>query len=40
MLPKKYINETDYRKIPREYLNSNIPEGRGAVKWRPFRYDS
>ncbi|WP_274540985.1 hypothetical protein [Staphylococcus felis] len=33
MLPKAYANETDYRKIPREYLNSNIPQGRGIVKW-------
>lgn len=32
MLPKAYVNETDYRKIPREYLNPNIPQGRGIVK--------
>lgn len=25
VLPKEYKNETDYRKIPREYLESNIP---------------
>lgn len=36
MIPKKYQNETDYRKIPREYLNSRIPQGRGKVKWIPF----
>lgn len=28
--------ETDYRKIPREQLNPNIPQGRGMVKWAPF----
>lgn len=32
----EYDNETDYRKIPRELLNSNIPQGRGIVKWAPF----
>ncbi|MFW2424661.1 MULTISPECIES: hypothetical protein [Staphylococcus] len=26
MMPDKYKNETDYRKIPREYLNSRIPQ--------------
>lgn len=36
MIPKKYEIETDYRKIPREYLNKNIPQGRGMIKWRPF----
>ncbi|MDQ7134579.1 YolD-like family protein [Staphylococcus aureus] len=36
MIPKKYQNETDYRKIPREYLNSRIPQGRGKVRWIPF----
>lgn len=35
-LPEPYKYETDYRKIPREYLNSNIPKGRGSVKWQPF----
>ena len=34
MIPKKYEIETDYRKIPREYLNKNIPQGRGMIKWR------
>ncbi|WP_412521412.1 YolD-like family protein [Staphylococcus simulans] len=28
--------ETDYRKIPREELDANIPMGRGMVKWAPF----
>ncbi|MDW8552020.1 YolD-like family protein [Staphylococcus nepalensis] len=33
----KYNNkETDYRKIPREKLNPNIPQGRGMVKWAQF----
>ncbi|MDW8798315.1 YolD-like family protein [Staphylococcus pseudoxylosus] len=36
MIPKKFKNETDYRNIPREYLNPNIPKGRGMVKWQPF----
>lgn len=27
----------DYRHIPQEYLNSNIPEGRGMIKWAPFK---
>ncbi|MGS0667657.1 YolD-like family protein [Staphylococcus arlettae] len=35
-LPEPYKYETDYRKIPREYLKSNIPKGRGSVKWQPF----
>nr|WP_228480532.1 YolD-like family protein [Staphylococcus aureus] len=33
--PYKY--ETDYRKIPKEYLNPRIPQGRGIVKWQPFK---
>lgn len=33
---EKYKKETDYRKIPRELLNPNIPNGRGIVKWAPF----
>ncbi|WP_198645506.1 YolD-like family protein [Staphylococcus ureilyticus] len=37
MMPNKYKNETDYRKIPREYLNPRIPKGRGMVKWQPFK---
>lgn len=37
MMPDKYKNETDYRKIPREYLNPNIPQGRGIVKWAAFK---
>ncbi|HCV0717056.1 TPA: YolD-like family protein [Staphylococcus aureus] len=36
MIPEKYANETDYRKIPREYLNPNIPQGRGMKKWLPM----
>lgn len=33
----KYSNsETDYRKIPRSQLETNIPQGRGMVKWAPF----
>ena len=32
-------NETDYRNIPREMLDRNIPAGRGMVKWaRSLRY--
>lgn len=33
--PFKY--ETDYRKIPREYLNPRIPKGRGKIKWNAFK---
>ncbi|MCQ9289307.1 YolD-like family protein [Staphylococcus gallinarum] len=36
-MPEPYCYETDYRKIPREYLNSNIPQGRGIVKWAAFK---
>lgn len=36
-LPPKYQTETDYRKIPRQYLNARIPMGRGIVKWAPFK---
>ncbi|HCX2790301.1 TPA: YolD-like family protein [Staphylococcus aureus] len=36
-LPDQYKYETDYRKIPREYLNNNIPLGRGKIKWAPFK---
>ncbi|HCG2421022.1 TPA: YolD-like family protein [Staphylococcus aureus] len=36
MIPEKYANETDYRKIPREYLNPNIPQGREMKKWLPM----
>ncbi|MDN6630699.1 MAG: YolD-like family protein, partial [Staphylococcus equorum] len=36
MIQKKYQNENDYRNIPREFLNANIPQGRGMVKWAPF----
>ncbi|RIP33183.1 YolD-like family protein [Staphylococcus gallinarum] len=36
MIPKEYQYETDYRKIPREFLNPDIPKGRGMVKWAPF----
>ncbi|UXS75030.1 YolD-like family protein [Staphylococcus chromogenes] len=35
-LPLEYQAETDYRKIPRQYLNTRIPMGRGIVKWAPF----
>jgi hypothetical protein len=37
MIPKQYKYETDYRKIPREYLDTNIPKGRGFVKWLAFK---
>ncbi|WP_147640601.1 MULTISPECIES: YolD-like family protein [Mammaliicoccus] len=35
-MPEPYKYETDYRKIPREYLNPRIPQGREMVKWAPF----
>jgi hypothetical protein len=34
--PDEYKYETDYRKIPREYLNPRIPKGRGKIKWQPM----
>lgn len=36
-MPEPYKYETDYRKIPREYLNPRIPRGRGIVKWNAFK---
>lgn len=36
-MPEPYKYETDYRKIPREYLNPRIPSGRGIVKWNAFK---
>lgn len=35
--PDEYKYETDYRKIPREYLDQNIPQGRGKIKWQAFK---
>lgn len=35
-MPEPYKYETDYRKIPKQYLNSNIPKGRTMIKWDPF----
>lgn len=35
--PNEYKYETDYREIPREYLNPRIPKGRGMVKWQAFK---
>lgn len=26
----------DYRELPQSELNSNIPQGRGMIKWAPF----
>ncbi|HDJ4207818.1 TPA: YolD-like family protein [Staphylococcus aureus] len=31
-----YEEETDYRNVPRELLDNNIPMGRGMIKWGPF----
>ena len=31
MIPDQYKHETDYRNIPREYLDANIPQGRGMI---------
>lgn len=36
-MPEPYKYESDYRKIPREYLNANIPQGRHMVKWQAFK---
>lgn len=35
-MPEPYKYETDYRKIPKQYLNKNIPKGRTMIKWQPF----
>ncbi|MEB7723368.1 YolD-like family protein [Mammaliicoccus fleurettii] len=35
-MPEPYKYETDYRNIPKQYLNSNIPQGRKVIKWQPF----
>ncbi|HDB6221837.1 TPA: YolD-like family protein [Staphylococcus aureus] len=31
-----YEEETDYRNVPRELIDNNIPMGRGMIKWAPF----
>ncbi|HDB6264751.1 TPA: YolD-like family protein [Staphylococcus aureus] len=31
-----YEEETDYRNVPRELLDNDIPMGRGMIKWAPF----
>ncbi|HCV5894438.1 TPA: YolD-like family protein [Staphylococcus aureus] len=31
-----YEEKTDYRNVPRELLDNNIPMGRGMIKWAPF----
>ncbi|HDE6658649.1 TPA: YolD-like family protein [Staphylococcus aureus] len=31
-----YEEETDYRNVPRELLDNNIPMERGMIKWAPF----
>ncbi|MBS3508825.1 YolD-like family protein [Staphylococcus aureus] len=31
-----YEEETDYRNVPRELLDNNIPTGRRMIKWAPF----
>ncbi|HCW0035756.1 TPA: YolD-like family protein [Staphylococcus aureus] len=31
-----YEEEADYRNVPRELLDNNIPMGRGMIKWAPF----
>lgn len=36
LVPSYLIEETDYRKIPLQYLERNIPKGRGMIKWAPF----
>ena len=33
---KDIFNEMDYRNIPRDILDKNIPTGRGMVKWAAF----
>ena len=36
-IPDEYKYTSDYREIPREYLNPRIPKGRGIVKWQAFK---
>ncbi|MCO4096977.1 YolD-like family protein [Macrococcus canis] len=36
IVPKEFENETNYKKIPSEYLSRDIPRGRGMVKWAPM----
>ncbi|WP_245336211.1 YolD-like family protein [Staphylococcus sp. GDY8P95P] len=36
-VPDEYKYTSDYREIPREYLNPRIPKGRGIVKWQAFK---
>lgn len=36
IVPKEFENETNYKKIPSEYLSRDISRGRGMVKWAPM----
>lgn len=36
-VPDEYKYTSDYREIPREYLNPRIPKERGIVKWQAFK---
>lgn len=35
-IPDEYKNETNYKKIPKQYLSRDIPRGRGMIKWTPM----
>lgn len=35
-VPAHIIEETNYKNIPIQYLERNIPKGRGMIKWAPF----
>lgn len=35
-IPDEYKNKTNYKNIPKEYLERKIPKGRGMIKWQPF----
>lgn len=35
-VPEHLDEETNYRNIPPQYLERNIPKGRGMIKWAPF----
>lgn len=35
-VPADIIEETNYKNIPIQYLERNIPKGRGMIKWAPF----
>lgn len=35
-VPEHLIEEINYKNVPSQYLERNIPKGRGMIKWAPF----